>query len=147
MKRLGADELVATAQLYRAAYDDRLPWLAGRHTAAEDLEFFRSHVFQTWALWGEFDDATLVGFIAMRPGWIEQLYVLPQFQRRGIGGRLVDFAKSQASELQLWTFGKNAAARRFYERGGFSVVRFTDGMENEEHEPDVLYRWVKTPAV
>ena len=43
MKRLGADELVATAQLYRAAYDDRLPWLAGRHTAAEDLEFFTDH--------------------------------------------------------------------------------------------------------
>jgi hypothetical protein len=42
---------------------------------------------------------------------------------------------------QLWTFQKNARARRFYEQRGFTAVRFTEGEGNIEKEPDVLYAW------
>jgi hypothetical protein len=41
----------------------------------------------------------------------------------------------------LWTFQRNALARRFYEKEGFVAVRETDGSGNEEREPDVLYLW------
>jgi hypothetical protein len=41
----------------------------------------------------------------------------------------------------LWTFQRNAPARRFYEKEGFVAVRETDGSGNEEREPDVLYLW------
>jgi putative acetyltransferase len=41
--------------------------------------------------------------------------------------------------LRLWTFQRNAGARRFYERNGFAAVELTDGLGNEEREPDVRY--------
>ena len=46
-----------------------------------------------------------------------------------------------ASELSLWTFQQNARARRFYAKHGFVAVVETDGLDNEEKLPDVLYRW------
>ena len=41
--------------------------------------------------------------------------------------------------LRLWTFQRNAGARRFYERNRFIAVEFGDGSGNEEGEPDVRY--------
>lgn len=73
---------------------------------------------------------------------VEQLYSLPQCQRRGIGGRLLAFAKARSpSGLTLWVFQQNEAARDFYAAHGFVPERFTDGTDNEEHEPDVLLCW------
>jgi len=43
--------------------------------------------------------------------------------------------------LRLWTFASNAGAQRFYERHGFVETRRTDGRDNEEGAPDVLYIW------
>ena len=45
--------------------------------------------------------------------------------------------------LQLWTFQRNAQARRFYEARGFVVVEQTDGAGNEEKEPDARYLWTR----
>ena len=53
----------------------------------------------------------------------------------------MDKAKAGASELSLWTFQQNLRARRFYETHGFTIVVETDGQDNEEKLPDVLYRW------
>jgi putative acetyltransferase len=83
----------------------------------------------------------MIGFIAFREGWIDQLYVLPARQNRGAGRSLLQVAKAASPELMLWTFQRNLAARRFYERHGFVPVSETDGSRNEEREPDVLYRW------
>jgi hypothetical protein len=44
--------------------------------------------------------------------------------------------------LTLWTFQRNAPARRFYEARGFVGSVFTDGSRNEEREPDALYTWL-----
>jgi hypothetical protein len=41
--------------------------------------------------------------------------------------------------VRLWCFQANSGARRFYERHGFVAVEFTDGHDNEEGCPDVLY--------
>jgi ribosomal protein S18 acetylase RimI-like enzyme len=129
------------ARVHREAFDERLPWLAGLHTPDEDRAFYEKRVFSACMIWGAFETGTLCGIIAFREGWIDQFYVLPRAQGRGIGKALLDIAKSDASELSLWTFQRNAAARRFYEGQGFVIVNETDGAENEEREPDVLYRW------
>lgn len=128
------------ALVHREAFDERLPWLAGRHTPDEDRAFFRDRVFVDCQVWGAADDR-LIGFIAFRRGWIDQLYVLPRRQHRGIGGRLLRVAQETWPELALWTFQKNDPARRFYEKHGFVVIEETDGRGNDEREPDVLYRW------
>jgi putative acetyltransferase len=92
-------------------------------------------------VWGAAQGDALAGFVAFREGWIHQFYVLPNQQRRGLGSALLRVAKSASSSLSLWTFWRNMLARWFYEARGFVVIKMTDGTDNEELEPDVLYRW------
>jgi len=136
----------AAARVHRAAFDEALPWLAGLHTPDEDRWFYRERMFATCALWGAFDGEAMSGVIAFHDDWIEQLYVLPAAQGRGIGGALLEIAQQGADRLQLWTFRRNAGARRFYEARGFVQVEETDGSRNEEREPDVRYLWTRRPA-
>jgi GNAT superfamily N-acetyltransferase len=89
----------------------------------------------------------LVGVIAYGDNWIEQLYVLPGFQGMGIGSSLLGCAKEEMNEIRLWTFQRNAGARAFYERHGFIAEEETDGADNEEREPDVLYHWRLLPEL
>ena len=150
LKRLTLEQMDRAAIIHRTAFDERLPWLAGLHTPEGDRAYFREHVFEECEVWGAADGET-IGIIAFREGWIDQLYVLPQHQGRGAGDVLLRVAKAASSSLQLWTFQKNILARRFYQKRGFVAVKETDGSQNEEHEPDVLYRWQQTeqngPAV
>lgn len=44
-----------------------------------------------------------------------------------------------------WINHQNTAARRFYERHGFVPLAYTDGADNEENRPDVLYEWPAMP--
>jgi GNAT superfamily N-acetyltransferase len=143
VRALSVDFAEKVARLHRASFDERLPWLASLHTPAEDLAFFRDRVFRDCKLYGAFDGERLIGFIAFREGFIDQLYVLPQSQGRGAGTALLAVAKERFDDLSLWTFQRNAAARRFYERRGFVAVEETDGSANDEKEPDVRYRWTK----
>jgi GNAT superfamily N-acetyltransferase len=129
------------ARIHRAAFDARLPWLAGLHTPAEDLAFFRDRVFADCRVEGAFVGSALLGFIAVRPGWIDHLYVSPHAQGGGAGTALVGAAQATFSALSLWTFQKNFGARRFYERRGFVAAEETDGTRNAEREPDVRYVW------
>lgn len=94
-------------------------------------------------MWGRFHDEVLGGIIAFREGWIEQLYVLPVAQGRGVGTELLDVAKEACDRLELWTFQCNAPAGRFYEARGFALVEQTDGVRNEEREPDARYLWTR----
>jgi GNAT superfamily N-acetyltransferase len=131
------------ARVHRAAFDHALPWLVGLHTPEEDLLFYRRQVFTACTLWGAFDGAAMVGMIAFRDEWIDQLYVLPHAQGRGIGTALFEVAQSRYPRQHAWTFQRNAPARRFYERRSFVLVRETDGAGNEEKEPDALYLWTR----
>jgi GNAT superfamily N-acetyltransferase len=133
----------AAARVHRAAFDHALPWLIGLHTPEEDRWFYRERMFQTCTLWGAFDDNAMTGVIAFRDDWIEQLYVLPEAQGRGVGTELLDVAKHASERLQLWTFQRNVRARRFYEARGFVLAEQTDGACNEEQEPDARYLWTR----
>ncbi len=89
----------------------------------------------------------IVGFLAVScedgVGWIDQLYLAPEFVGGGIGSRLLAQAKANLrSPIRLYTFQANVGARRFYERHGFHAIAFSDGLDNEEKCPDVLYEWL-----
>lgn len=133
----------AAARVHRTSFDHALPWLAGLHTPEEDLWFYRERVLATCAVWGAFDGDVMSGVIAFRDDWIEQLYVLPEAQGRRLGSELLDVAKRVSDRLQLWTFQRNAPARRFYAARGFALVEETDGGRNEEREPDARYLWTR----
>ena len=134
----------AAARVHRIAFDHALPWLIGLHTPDEDRWFYRERMFNTCALWGAFDGEAMTGVIAFHDDWIEQLYVLPEAQGRGVGSELLDIAKQASDRLQLWTFQRNAKARGFYQARGFALAEQTDGSGNEEKEPDARYLWTRT---
>jgi GNAT superfamily N-acetyltransferase len=143
LRRLELADMDAAAGVLRASFDQALPWLVGLHTPAEDRWFFRERVFNACEVWGAFDSAAMIGVIAFREDWIDQLYVLPNAQGQGIGTELLQVAQSAFGRLQLWTFQRNVKARRFYEARGFALVQQTDGARNEEKEPDALYLWTR----
>jgi ribosomal protein S18 acetylase RimI-like enzyme len=143
LRRLTLEDMDAVARIHRHAFDERLPWLTGLHTPEEDRAYFRGPVFEACEVWGAEVDGEIVGFIACREGWIDQLYVNPDAQGQGAGSILLAQAKARFPELRLWTFQRNAGARRYYEARGFVLETMTDGSHNEEREPDVLYRWAR----
>ena len=143
LRQLELADMDAAARVLRASFDHALPWLAGLHTPEEDRWFLRERVFPACAVWGAFDRGAMNGMLAFRDGWIDQLYVLPDAQSHGVGTELLRVAQDAIGHIQLWTFQRNARARRFYEARGFALVRETDGARNEEREPDALYLWTR----
>jgi len=141
IRQLRHDEMREAAAVHRAAFDERLPWLSGRYTPEQDTSYFAERVFRECTVWGAVSGPRLIGIIAFRAGWIDQLYVLPACQGSGVGTSLLDMPKSKQRRLRLWTFQRNARARAFYERRGFVAFEETDGTRNDEREPDVLYEW------
>jgi GNAT superfamily N-acetyltransferase len=86
------------------------------------------------------DDGTVVAFLCLEGKLIDQLFVAPEHQKRGIGSRLLDDAKALCPKgLSLFTFQANKPARGFYEKNGFRAVAY--GISEAEGEPDVTYVW------
>lgn len=80
--------------------------------------------------------------MSLENGWIDQLYVDPEWSGQGIGSSLIRLAKERyPNELAVWTFESNIGARRFYERHGFHEAERTDGRDNEENTPALRYLW------
>jgi ribosomal protein S18 acetylase RimI-like enzyme len=79
----------------------------------------------------------------MENEFIDQLYIHPAYQRRGIGEALLNFARKQSPDhLWLYTLQDNVNARAFYEKNGFIAEKF--GMSPPpESAPDVEYHWRK----
>ncbi len=140
----------ALARLYRRTVQTSLPFLPTLHTPAEDAWWFAERLFainEVWLAGGdEGPEGPIAGYIAFRADFIEHLFVRPESQGVRVGVALLDKAKARAAELSLWTFQQNARARRFYEKHGFVAVIETDGRDNEEKLPDVLYRWRREGA-
>ncbi|MDB5071925.1 MAG: putative GCN5-related N-acetyltransferase [Candidatus Eremiobacteraeota bacterium] len=141
VRRAHAGESDAVAALFRLSKETALPYLPDLHTPEEDRAFFRERVFETCEVWVAERNGLLVGFCAFREGWIDQLYVHPANQRTGVGAALLRKAMHANERLQLWTFQRNEQARAFYEAHGFTCAKMTNGSDNEEREPDVLYAW------
>ena len=135
----GEADVIPAARLHRASMRAAMPWLAQVHTPDEDVAWMRDVIFATQSVWLACDGEAIVGVASRRDTWLMQLYVAPGFTGRGIGARLLERIAAETPVIDLWTFQRNAGARRFYERNGFTAVEFTDGAGNEEREPDVRY--------
>jgi ribosomal protein S18 acetylase RimI-like enzyme len=125
-----AADLEPVIALWRAAR------FMGEHTEAEDRAYFGT-LQDVWV--GERDGVPL-GFMALSPGWVEQLHVAPAAQRTGVGGALLEHAKAQMQEIRLHTHLANAKARAFYAKHGFEEIAFGVSPPPES-APDVLLRW------
>lgn len=128
--------------MWLRSFTAALPGVHRAHTDDEVRAWIREVVVPGQETWVATVDGSVVAMMTLDGDDLDQLYIHPAWQGRGIGGRLVDVAKERSpSGLTLWTFQVNEPARRFYERHGFVAEEWTDGLRNEEREPDVRYVW------
>jgi ribosomal protein S18 acetylase RimI-like enzyme len=133
----------AVTILWRVAREKLLP--EGQtdtgHCFYEDQDYFRNQVLRKNRVWVVEVVDRPVAFLAMEREFIDQLYVHPDYQRRGIGEALLNFARRQFPDhLWLFTLQSNVNARAFYEKQGFTAERFGFSPP-PENEPDVEYHW------
>jgi GNAT superfamily N-acetyltransferase len=135
------------ADIYLAARTAALPGVRWAHDADAVRFWFAGVLVPGGGVWVAAPNQVTAGFIAIKDDWIDHLYLRPESWRRGIGAALLAHAKAlRPGGLRLWCFQVNARARAFYEAQGFIAERFTDGSDNEEHEPDILYAWQGVPS-
>jgi GNAT superfamily N-acetyltransferase len=137
----------ATSEDTNAIYEvfvrarERMAYLPDLRTDQETRGFIRDLTAKS-EVWVVEQEQRVLGFSAVRDNVLEHLYVHPIAQSFGIGSALLERVKQRCPEkLECWVFQKNSGARRFYETRGFQLVELTDGSNNEEQEPDALYRW------
>jgi GNAT superfamily N-acetyltransferase len=138
-----SDDVETIADVHLDSRREAMPWLAVLHSREETIAYFADRLRAHEKLLVAEVNALVVGFIALEGNHVDHLYIAPSYQNRGIGHTLLAKAKElYPNGLTLWTFQRNARARRFYEARGFVASEFTDGSRNEEREPDVLYTWL-----
>jgi len=141
------DDAEAIADAHLDSRREAMPWLPVLHSREEAIHHIADHVLLHEKVLVAEVNQLVVGFIALEGDYVEHLYVAPAFQGRGIGAKLLAMAKELRPDgLKLWTFQRNARARRFYEARGFIASDFTDGTRNEEREPDVRYTWFRSAS-
>ena len=132
-------------------------WLESWHSTGlkslfdPGLEMLRNRipeeVVEGWSLYAGEDDGTTVAMLALHPKnfYLDQLWVAPAHQGRGIGRMLLSFTREKfPDEIWLRCVVENESAWRWYEREGFLF-------EGEEIvSPSNLrmrrYRWKRAPV-
>lgn len=136
----------AVANVYVASRKEFIAFAALAHSDESIYQWIYTTLIPTNQVIVAEENGVIVGMMALSKeegiGWIDQLYLSPGSVGKGIGTLLVTTAKSiLGSPIRLRTFQQNIGARKFYERHGFQEIECSDGRENEEHCPDVLYEW------
>lgn len=67
------------------------------------------------------EDGAIQGFVGLMGDYIAGIFVSNQYQSKGIGKMLLDYAKEKREELTLSVYKANKKATRFYLRENFSV--------------------------
>lgn len=137
-------DAAGVVRVLRASRLRFLPYAPPVHSAAQTLGWVLKSLIPSGGVTIATLDECVVGVLASShadgASWIDQLYVHPEYCRRGVGSQLLGAALSSLPRpIRLYTFQQNGDARRFYERHGFLPIRWSDGAGNEEGCPDVLY--------
>ncbi|SEE60380.1 GNAT family N-acetyltransferase [Streptomyces sp. TLI_105] len=132
----------AAADVWLRSFAAALPTVRCAHDEPAVRDWFARVLVPRYETWVAVTANEVVGLLVLKDAELKQLYLDPAWRGRGLGDRFMELAKQrQPAGLTLWTFQVNEAAQRFYERHGFIAVERTDGLRNDEREPDVRYIW------
>lgn len=150
--------MAVTPRLRRAGVDDAGYitglWIRARRAAQAVIpasvhpdhavaDWIASIVIRRQETWVAEIQGRVMGMMSLADGWVDQLYVHPDWTGHGVGSAFIRLAKERCPQrLQLWTFQSNYRAQRFYTRHGFVERERTDGRHNEEQAPDIRYEWM-----
>jgi len=142
IRRAKTKDAADVATVYIASRRGAAAHMPTVHTDAEIREWVIDHMVPERETWVADDHGRILAVMVLDGEMIDQLYVAPAEQRRGVGDAMLAHAKKlRPKRLVLYTFQSNTPARRFYEARGFVAIEFNDGARNEERAPDVLYQW------
>ena len=82
----------------------------------------------------------IYGFIGIRNGYIEGIFVKEEHQSKGIGKKLLDYCKEKYSKLLLNVYEKNYNAIRFYNREKFKITGKKIDSTTKEVEYDMEWK-------
>lgn len=119
------------------------------HDVAQHRYFLNRILTATHSVYLAIDKYTrrVIGMIAFDDNVISQLYVEPDYQHRGIGTALVEFAKATThQDLHLYTFAMNQGARAFWKKQGF-VEKTSGPHQNEQGLGDILCEWQREESL
>ena len=140
LRRARPDDVDAIVEIFVTSRAEAMPWLPVLHTPDEDREHFARRIAHE-EVWVAEHDGRVAGFASIDDGWLNDLYIAPGHQRRGIGDALFARAKdSMPSGFRWYVFQWNERARRFYEARGGVAIELNDA-GGEERLPDALYEW------
>lgn len=123
-------------------FADQTRWMPRVHTGAQDISFVGSMIDRGWVTVA-LNGPAVVGFIARENNEIHALYISQTAWRQGCGTALLRDAQKVCKKLLLWTFQGNTNAQAFYLSHGFKEAERTDGSGNDEHLPDIRFKWQK----
>ena len=141
-RRASAADAPEVATVYIASRRGAAAYLPTVGTDAEIRAFVVDRMVPERETWVAEDSGRIVAVLVLHGDEVDQFYVAPREQRRGVGDAMLAHAKQlRPTGLRLWAFQRNAPARSFYEARGFIAIKFTDGATNMEREADVQYQW------
>lgn len=85
------------------------------------------------------EQGEIQGFIGLSGSYIAGIFVCGQAQSRGIGRKLLDYAKAGKNRLELRVYQKNARAIAFYRREQFEIQ--AECLDCETGEKEYLMAW------
>ena len=144
LREANANDVAIVEYILSTSRSEFLPYAKSPHSKDEIRQWISAILMPSSRVVIVKQDGEDVGVLATSVtegvGWIDQLYLLPGYVGRGIGTVLLKHAlKRLPRPVCLWTFQQNQPAIHFYEHHGFKAVKYTNGENNEESCPDVLY--------
>ena len=132
------------ANLYIESRNRHIPFAKLAHGEDETRVWMRDQLIPSGNVFVLENDGSISAMMSCstndQGSWIDQLYVKYDLVGQGFGRLLLEYAKEILDRpIYLYTFQQNEGARRFYEKNGFDIIRFSDGSRNEEQCPDILY--------
>ena len=122
----GADDLEAAGRVHAEAWRDShrafcAPEFVALHTPERQARYLAEKVSNGSRLFLLWVDGEAVGVVTVTESLIEDLYILPGWQNRGLGTALLRYAVSRCDGAPtLWILENNAGAERLYRREGFA---------------------------
>ncbi len=140
------DDTEVVVQILRTSRLEYLPFAKPAHSLDGDRRWVREKLIPAGGVVIAQIDGKDIGVLATSVsegiGWIDQLYLVPGHISQGIGSQLLSHALCFLPRpIRLWTFQDNNRAIRFYEHHGFKAIERTNGENNEEKCPDILYEY------